>query len=137
MSNSSSLRRNFRIFLVVSLVRPLKPILLRFSSCRKSQMRPSQTRLTTCLFMALPCAADSCVSMRLQGPCSLLSKCSAIQSKEAEKPYNRSHTKKKLYLEATQCSKFTLVFLPKGCCFSHKFPSSVVFHFQNSVRTKQ
>jgi len=103
-------------FLLVSLVRPLKPNLLRFffvsPACRKSQMRPSQTRLPTCLFVALPCAqtvAFQCVFKARR----VYSQYSANQSQEEEKPYKQSRQRRNQFEKVFFCTRFLLLNVTK------------------------
>ena len=71
-NSSTRTRRNF--FLVVSLVRPLKPNLLRFFSRLSKESNETFTNASPHLLVCgIALCADSCVSMRLQGPSSLLS----------------------------------------------------------------
>ena len=79
-------RLSRRNFLVVSLVRPLKPIFLCFPACWKSQMRTSQTRLSTCLFVTLPFHHLNAASWQSSSP---------NQSQDAEKPYHIEQIKAK------------------------------------------
>ena len=72
----------------VSLVRPLKPILLCFPACWKSQMRTSQTRLSTCLFVTLPFHHLNAASWQSSSP---------NQSQDAEKPYHIEQIKAKTW----------------------------------------
>ena len=76
-----------------------------FPACRKSQMRPSQTRLPTCLFVALPCAqtvAFQCVFKARR----VYSQYSANQSQEEEKPYKQSRQRRNQFEKVFFCTCF-------------------------------
>ena len=83
-----------------------------FPACRKSQMRPSQTRLPTCLFVALPCAqtvAFQCVFKARR----VYSQYSANQSQEEEKPYKQSRQRRNQFEKVFFCTCFLLLNVTK------------------------
>ena len=109
-----------------------------FSCCRKSKQWNNSFPHAAFHLRACrpPFTAYRCLSVSIEAPPSQTSNTFKIQSKEAGKPYK--HSQKKLHLEAIQSTVILHLFWPKRVLLiSHKFPSSVVFVFQNSIGAKQ